>query len=81
MVEIEENQIVLHPPPFNTKQGERNLHLIIAFGAWMNLTLQNMLVKKWFSSALGKEFLRKPFRGIMLAFLYMGRQAQENPSP
>ena len=85
VVEMKGNQKVLHPPPSNTKQEKGNLprylNLIIAFGPWMNLTLQNILVKKWFSSALEKEFLRKPFRGIMLAFLHMDRQAQENPSP
>ena len=50
VVEMEGNQKVLHPPSSNTKQEKGNLprylNLIIAFGPWMNLTLQNMLVKK-----------------------------------
>ncbi|XP_048796343.1 kinesin-like protein KIF13A isoform X5 [Lagopus muta] len=83
VVEMEGNQTVLHPPPSNSKQGERCLPLITASGPWMNQTLQNMQVRKWCSSALEKEFLRRPFRDIMLVFLPMDRQrisVEENES-
>ncbi|XP_071660705.1 kinesin-like protein KIF13A isoform X3 [Patagioenas fasciata] len=83
IVEMEGNQTVLHPPPSNTKQGERCLPLITASGPWMNQTPQNMQVKKWCSSALEKEFLKRPFRDITRVFLPMDRQrisVEENES-